>query len=80
MSKTDKILETISDELITMNKIAEKTELPQYTISGILAALIRRGIIQREKVERISGTGPKMQWAYKLSPQTEKIVVESAVG
>lgn len=80
MSKTDKILETINDQPITISKIAEVTELPQSLVSGILAALLRRKIIEREKIERSSGTGPKMQWAYKKSSQPEKIVVESAVG
>lgn len=79
MSKTDKILEVINDQPITISKIAEATELPQSLVSGILAALLRRNIIEREKVERISGTGPKMQWAYKKSSQTEKVVVESPV-
>jgi len=77
MSKTDKILGTIGNDPITINKISEITEFPQSVVSGILSALLRRKIIQREKIERISGTGPKMQWAYKIVDQNAEIVVDS---
>lgn len=80
MSKTDKVLETIKDDPITINQIATQTQLPQSLVSSILASLLRQKRIQREKIERTSGTGPKMQWAYKLLTQTAENVVDSVSG
>lgn len=77
MSKTDKILQTMGEEPITLNKISQLTEMQQSVISGILISLLRQKRIQREKIERISGAGPKLQWAYKLVAQNAENVVDS---
>ena len=75
MKHTDRILEIISNSAdpVTLKQIQEQLELNPGTVSGSLVFLCKCGKVCREKIESASGTGPKMQWAYKLVDTVEKI-------
>lgn len=81
VKNTDKILEIITNasEPITLKQIQDQTELKPGIVSGTLAHLCKAGVICREKVEKTSGNGPKMQWAYKIVAQTQQTDVDSSV-
>ena len=79
MKTTDKILEIISSasDMVTLKQIQDATEIKPGIVSGSLVHLCKSGKISREKVERVSGTGPKMQWAYKKVAQTQENSLQS---
>jgi hypothetical protein len=76
VKNTDKILEIIAaaNDFITLKQIQDATEIKPGIVSGSLVHLCKSGKIFREKVERVSGNGPKMQWAYKTLEKTEEKV------
>lgn len=75
MKYTDKIYEIISNSTdpVTLKQIQTQLELSPGMVSGSLISLLKSGKINREKIERTSGTGPKMQWSYKVVDTAEKI-------
>lgn len=81
VKNTDKILEIITNatEPITLKQIQDQTELKPGIVSGTLVHLCKSGVIVREKVEKTSGNGPKLQWAYKIVAQNQQTVVDSSV-
>lgn len=77
MRTTDRIYEMIagSTEPVTLKQLQDQLELKPGILSGSLASLVKSGRLMREKVERTNGNGPKMQWAYKILAEAEKIAV-----
>lgn len=74
MTTVDKIMEFIaaSKEPVTVKQLHDALDIKQNLLSGTMVMLVKTGRLQREKIERINGNGPKMQWAYKVvanSPQ-----------
>lgn len=77
MRTTDRIYEIVASatEPMTLKQIQDQIDLTPGILSGSLASLVKSKRLTRERVERTNGTGPKMQWAYKLLAQEEKIAV-----
>ena len=65
---TDRIFELVaaSTEPMTLKQLQDQLELSPGIVSGSLASLCKSGRLCREKMEKTNGTGPKMQWTYKI--------------
>ena len=72
MKNTDAIYEFIKNatEPVVMKQLQDALEMKPGILSGSLVSLVKSGRLVREKIERISGNGPKMQWAYKTVAET----------
>lgn len=68
MTNVDKIMGFISSskEPVTVKQLHEALDIKQSLLSGTLVMLVKTKRLEREKIERINGNGPKMQWAYKV--------------
>lgn len=68
MKTTEKILEFISaqNRPVSLKDIQEALDLKPNLVAGFLVALCKSNRVTREKMERVNGNGPKMQWFYKL--------------
>jgi len=68
MTNVDKIMGFISNskEPVTVKQLHEALDIKQSLLSGTLVMLVKTKRLEREKIERINGNGPKMQWAYKV--------------
>lgn len=67
MNTTTKIYDFISqqDRPVTLREIQNALDIRVTSLPGFLTSLVKSGKLSREKIERVSGTGPKMQWVYK---------------
>jgi len=74
MKNTDAIYDFIKNatEPVVMKQLQDALEMKPGILSGSLVSLIKSGRLVREKIERISGNGPKMQWAYKVVANTQQ--------
>jgi predicted transcriptional regulator len=74
MTTTNKIFEFISnqDRMVTLKEIQDGLEIKASAVSGFLAALCKSGRLTRKKIKRTNGSGPKMQWAYKLVASSQQ--------
>lgn len=81
VKNTDKILEYLGtkEENVTLKELQDALEMKPGILSGTLVALLKSGRVSREKIEKTSGQGPKMQWAYKIVAQIPQTAVESSV-
>ena len=75
MKTTDKIFEFVSqqDHPVTLKELHDALEIKASALAGFLVALCKSGRLSREKIERTSGNGPKMQWAYKVVAKSQQV-------
>lgn len=68
LKTTDKIVEfiTAQNRPVSLKEIQEALELKPNLVAGFLVSLCKSNRLSREKLERVNGNGPKMQWFYKL--------------
>ena len=68
LKTTDKIVEfiTAQNRPVSLKEIQEALELKPNLVAGFLVSLCMSNRLSREKLERVNGNGPKMQWFYKL--------------
>ncbi len=74
LKTTDKIVEfiTAQNRPVSLKEIQEALELKPNLVAGFLVSLCKSNRLCREKMERVNGNGPKMQWFYKLVANSQQ--------
>lgn len=74
MNTTTKIYDFINqqDHPVTLKELQDALDIKPTSLAGFLVALLKSGKLTRDKIERASGNGPKMQWAYKCVASTQQ--------